>query len=124
MAIPSHVMTVGGDPSPSRDGHHRHHQSAGSTRHHDNHHHHVGESASTTGIVVPGIGGRSGGTSMAGLSALGDSASYADSILAETVSAASAPVVHYGTKPGHFETSKIYSPTSEGLSEVSERANE
>ena len=30
---------------------------------------------------------------------------------------------HYGTKPGHFETSKIYFPTSEGVSEVSERAN-
>ena len=32
--------------------------------------------------------------------------------------------VHYGTKPGHFETSKIHCPTSEGVSEVSERANE
>ena len=32
--------------------------------------------------------------------------------------------VHYGTKPGHFETSKIHFPTSEGVSEVSERANE
>ena len=35
-------------------------------------------------------------------------------------------VVHYGTKPGHFETSKIYFPTSEGVSEVSgasERGN-
>ena len=31
--------------------------------------------------------------------------------------------VHYGTKPGHFETSKIHFPTSEGVSEVSERAN-
>ena len=31
---------------------------------------------------------------------------------------------HYGTKPGHFETSKIHFPTSEGVSEVSERANE
>ena len=31
---------------------------------------------------------------------------------------------HYGTKPGHFETSKIYLPMSEGVSEVSERANE
>ena len=30
---------------------------------------------------------------------------------------------HYGTKPGHFETSKIHFPTSEGVSEVSERAN-
>ena len=29
--------------------------------------------------------------------------------------------MHYGTKPGHFETSKIHFPTSEG---VSERANE
>ena len=27
--------------------------------------------------------------------------------------------VHYGTKPGHFETSKIHFPTSEGVSEVS-----
>ena len=32
--------------------------------------------------------------------------------------------VHYGTKPGHFETSKICFPTSKGVSEVSERANE
>ena len=32
--------------------------------------------------------------------------------------------MHYGTKPGHFETSKIHFPTSEGVSEVSERANE
>ena len=32
--------------------------------------------------------------------------------------------MHYGTKPGHFETSKIHSPTSEGVSEVSERASE
>ena len=28
--------------------------------------------------------------------------------------------MHYGTKPGHFETSKIHFPTSEGVSEVSE----
>ena len=32
--------------------------------------------------------------------------------------------MHYGTKPGHFETLKIHFPTSEGVSEVSERANE
>ena len=32
--------------------------------------------------------------------------------------------MHYGTKPGHFETSKIHFPPSEGVSEVSERANE
>ena len=32
--------------------------------------------------------------------------------------------VHYGTKPGHFKTSKIHIPTSKGVSEVSERANE
>ena len=31
---------------------------------------------------------------------------------------------HYGTKLGHFETSKIHFPTSEGVSKVSERANE
>ena len=31
---------------------------------------------------------------------------------------------HYGTKPGHFETLKIHFPTSEGVSKVSERANE
>ena len=31
---------------------------------------------------------------------------------------------HCGTKPGHFETSEIHFPTSEGVSEVSERANE
>ena len=34
------------------------------------------------------------------------------------------PGIHCGTKPGHFETSKIHFPTSEGVSEVSERANE
>ena len=34
------------------------------------------------------------------------------------------PPLHYGTKPGHFETSKIHFPTNEGVSEVSERANE
>ena len=33
-------------------------------------------------------------------------------------------VAHYGTKPGHFETSKIHFPTSEGVSEVSKQANE
>ena len=32
--------------------------------------------------------------------------------------------LHYGTKPGHFETSKIHFPSSEGVSEVSERASE
>ena len=32
-------------------------------------------------------------------------------------------LAHYGTKPGHFETSKIHCPTSEGVSKVSERAN-
>ena len=31
---------------------------------------------------------------------------------------------HYVTKLGNFETSKIYFPTSEGVSEVSERASE
>ena len=31
---------------------------------------------------------------------------------------------HYGTKPGHFETSKIRFPTSQGVSKVSKRANE
>ena len=31
---------------------------------------------------------------------------------------------HYGTKPGHFETSKIHFPTSEGVSKVNEQANE
>ena len=31
---------------------------------------------------------------------------------------------HYGTKPGHFETSKIHFPRSEGVSEVSKRASE
>ena len=32
--------------------------------------------------------------------------------------------LHYGTKPGHFETSIIHFPTSEGVSEVSEQAKE
>ena len=32
--------------------------------------------------------------------------------------------IRYGTKPGHFETSKIHFPTSEGVSEVNERASE
>ena len=31
--------------------------------------------------------------------------------------------LHYGTKPGHFETSVIHFATSEGVSEVSERAS-
>ena len=31
---------------------------------------------------------------------------------------------HYGTKPGQFDTLKIHFPTCEGVSEVSERANE
>ena len=31
---------------------------------------------------------------------------------------------HYGIKPGHFETLKIHFPTSEGVCEASERANE
>ena len=30
--------------------------------------------------------------------------------------------LHYGTKPGHFETLKIHFPTSEGVSKVSERS--
>ena len=38
-------------------------------------------------------------------------------------SAALAAPAHYGSKPGHFETSIIHFPTSEGVSEVSERAN-
>ena len=33
-----------------------------------------------------------------------------------------AATMHYGTKPGHFETSIIHFPTSEGVSEVSELA--
>ena len=33
-------------------------------------------------------------------------------------------LLHYGTKPGQFETSKIHFPTSEGVSEVSERVSE
>ena len=32
--------------------------------------------------------------------------------------------IHFGTKPGHFETSKIHSPKSKGVSEVSERTSE
>ena len=35
-----------------------------------------------------------------------------------------AGLMHYGTKPGHFEISKIHFPTSEGVSEVSERRSE
>ena len=31
---------------------------------------------------------------------------------------------HSTSKPGHFETTMIYFPTSKGVSEVSERANE
>ena len=33
-------------------------------------------------------------------------------------------MVHYGTKPGHFETSKIYSPTSERCERTSEWTSE
>ena len=32
--------------------------------------------------------------------------------------------MHYGTKPGHFETLRIHFSTSEGVRKVSERANE
>ena len=32
--------------------------------------------------------------------------------------------MHYGTKPGHFETLKIHFPTSSGVSKVSERASQ
>ena len=32
-------------------------------------------------------------------------------------------LMHYGTKLGHFETLKIHFPTSEAVSEMSERAN-
>ena len=32
--------------------------------------------------------------------------------------------LHYGTKPGHFETSINHFPTSKGVSKVSERASE
>ena len=39
----------------------------------------------------------------------------------EGAAAAAGEGAHYGTKPGHFETSKIHFPSSE---EVSERANE
>ena len=50
-------------------------------------------------------------------------------VLEPFVSSSSLPLatvspLHYGTKPGNYETSKIYFPTSEGVSEVSERANE
>ena len=46
------------------------------------------------------------------------------SLLTKFNSVVIAPV-HYGTKPGHFETSKIHFPTSEGVSEVNspEQAN-
>ena len=40
------------------------------------------------------------------------------------LSGAESMILHHGKKPGHFETSKIHFPTSEGVSEVSERANE
>ena len=33
-----------------------------------------------------------------------------------------AKVRHYGTKPAHFDISKIHFPTNEGVSEVSERS--
>ena len=32
--------------------------------------------------------------------------------------------MHYGTKPGHLETSKIHFPTSEEVSKESEREDE
>ena len=41
-----------------------------------------------------------------------------------TTTTTTTTAAHYGTKPGHFETSIIHFPTSEGVSEVSERANE
>ena len=45
-------------------------------------------------------------------------------ILSAVSMAATVATAHCGTKPGHFETSRIHFPTSEGVSEVSERANE
>ena len=45
-------------------------------------------------------------------------------VVSETATAsAEVKRMHCGTKPGHFETLKIHFPTSEGVSEVSERAN-
>ena len=43
---------------------------------------------------------------------------------AETEAVEAKRELHYGTKPGNFETLKIHFPTSEGVSEVSEGANE
>ena len=44
------------------------------------------------------------------------------SVLTLSLSVCIVSRLHYGTKPGHFETSKIHFPTSEGVSEVSERS--
>ena len=48
--------------------------------------------------------------------------------VAKTTFQAELNSAHYGTKPGHFETSIIHFPISEGVSEgvskVSERADE
>ena len=55
---------------------------------------------------------------------LSPAAATAASGLAAAEPEAAAAAVHYGTKPGHFETSIFQFPTSEGVSEVSERANE
>ena len=41
-----------------------------------------------------------------------------------TTRGAQRPLLHYGTKTGQVETLKIHFPTSEGMSEVSERVNE
>ena len=46
-----------------------------------------------------------------------------DDVIDADADDAAAPT-HYGSKPGHFKTSKIHFPTSEGVSEVSARANE
>ena len=53
-----------------------------------------------------------------------DSSNYSHDSSGGRVAMGEGGAAHYGTKPGHFETSKIPFPTSEGVSEVSERASE
>ena len=52
------------------------------------------------------------------------SASSSSSSSDPTTNEMDGKTAHYGTKPGQFETLIIHFPTSEGVSDVSERVNE
>ena len=70
--------------------------------------------------IKPGLKGKRG-KQMVTINASSSSSNAGKSSASSSASSKSS---HYGTKPGHFETLKIHFPTSEGVSEESERANE